>query len=126
MKKLIFYFLSFICLFSILSCNKLGSLNGTTWYDLSSDVSKRYVFISNSECIAYSDNILNDGQGEHMVNYTYQYSYPEVKLYFVSTNIYLLGRMLEFADLKGVINGDEMVLTNLSTHENIGTVKKIK
>jgi len=76
MKKLLYYFLSFVCLSSILSCDKLGSLNGTTWYDLSSDISKRYVFVSNTECIAYSDNILDDGGGDHTVNYTYEYSYP--------------------------------------------------
>lgn len=124
MKKFMFAILA-IATVAFNGCGKedTESLEGTTWYDLDSDVSTRYMFINNSECESRSDGILTSE--EQIVQYTYEYKHPEVKINFISSNVFLFGRMIEFADLKGVINGNEMTLTNTSTNENIGVITKL-
>ncbi len=94
------------------SCTKedftnIKSIEGTTWYDLSSDVSKRYIFYKNGTCEVKSDGIAPFVKGEQVVKYDYTYNAPEVKFNFVSSNAIMFGEMVKFANLKGLVNGND-------------------
>ncbi len=129
MKKFI---LSIFAIYAVAftSCTKedftnIKSLEGTTWYDLSSDVSKRYIFYKNGTCEVKSDGIAPFVKGEQVIKYDYTYNEPEVKFTFVSSNAVMFGEMVRFSNLKGVVNGNEMTITNTESNKISGVITKL-
>ena len=107
MKRVLFAILAMAAI-TFTGCGKdeASSLNGTVW----TYGSDKLTFTSN-ECTSVMENFF----GDITIKYTYTYNKPNVRLKPKTSG---------WAELKGVVSGDIMRLTNVETGDSVGIYTK--
>ena len=115
MKKILLLFTLSAMLFA--ACKKddeqSPSLVGTTWEQVSDDVSIKLTFQTKSDCqITISSPATTSA---YVTNFTYEIEGSNVRMYPIQSGI---------AELKGLINGQTINVVNVSTGKTIYVLTK--